>query len=429
MLDLNSIINIDVNFPSVAAQTENFSLGMIFGQTASITPAERVKIYSSIEAVIADGFSDNTAIINAATKYFSQFPQPSELAIGVQVAPGTANISTMTTDSPTLVVDSTATMYVGEGISGTGIPVGTTILAITNSTTITMSANATATESSGTLTLSGETAVEAMTAIREANPDWYIGCLIGASASDIQALAAYVESASPAAIQFYTTSDPNVLTNAQGNICGLLQSSKYRRSFGQYSTYPDAVVAIMGYACGEGLTSFDLAFKAEQGVTPDNLTVSQATTLKNLNCNYYAPFNNIYNLFVNGVMADGSHFDDVLGIDTLTANIQAGITELMMSATKIPLTDAGMLSLTKAIEGACDKALATGFIAPGIWTGSNILDLQTGTTLANGYYVQASSVTSLTSEEIANRTAPPIYVCIILAESGESFTITVNANR
>lgn len=426
MLDLSSFINIVVNTPSAGATSaQNFSLGLIVGQTTAIT--DRVKVYSSITEVLADGFNDNSALINAARLYFSQSPQPSQLAIGRQAPSGSATVAQMTADSATVTVNATAGMTVGDAITGTGIPAGTTIASVaSDGITLTMSNPATAAATSGTITFTGETALEAFTACRKANYNWYMGYVVGAATADIEALAAYAESTTPATLLFYTTSDAAVKAGTTGNLCAVLQAAAYQRAIGQYSTYADAAVAIMGYACGSISESVDLYFKDEVGVTPDDLGTSVVQTLQNENCNYLETYNNSYVKFRSGVMANGSHFDDISGLDQLKSDIELSVADLIASSGKVPLTDTGMSQITTVVAAACAKAYSRGFIGAGVWAGPTVLNLATGTALANGYSVQVASVSSLTVAERSARQAPKIYVCIIRAESAESFYFAIN---
>jgi hypothetical protein len=70
----------------------------------------------------------------------------------------TATVTTQTSGSTSIVISSVANLAVGMTASGTGIPSGAHITAISSSTlTITISAAATSTASSGTLTFSGNT--------------------------------------------------------------------------------------------------------------------------------------------------------------------------------------------------------------------------------------------------------------------------------
>lgn len=76
--------------------------------------------------------------------------------IGGGAPPGTTVLDGVTTNASPTLTSATAAFTaadVGRTVSGTGIPGGTTILTVTNGTTVTMSANATATGSSLTVTI------------------------------------------------------------------------------------------------------------------------------------------------------------------------------------------------------------------------------------------------------------------------------------
>lgn len=278
---------------------------------------------------------------------------------------------------------------------------------------------------------SSETAVEALTACRAANGEWYIGIILGAAKADITALAAYVEGASPACVLFYTTADSDVLAGADGNVCKTLQEAAYRRSLGQYSTQANAVCGIAGYASGanDGVTSYDLMFKPEVGVTPEDISADQALNLDGENCNYLVTRSSDYTFFQAGVMADGTFFDEVLGIDVLTENIQDAVINVQMSSAKVPQTDAGISVITAAIGDACKTSVDSGFLAPGVWTGAPVASLSTGDHLPSGYTIMVGSVDDQSATDRAKRVTPPIYVCVKLAGSVHSVVIVVNVNR
>jgi len=273
----------------------------------------------------------------------------------------------------------------------------------------------------------GETALEALTACRAANTQWY-GCLyIGAVKADVEALAPYVESATPSCVMFYTTADADVLTATAGNVALALKTAGYNRTLGQYSTYANAVASIKGYAMGASSEAYDLDFKSEPGVTSEVLTSAQVASLKGQNINFLTTYENAYTFFGEGVMASGRHFDEVIGVDILTNDIKSAVMSVLTSQTKIAQTNAGTQTITTAITKACYAAYKRGFIAGGVWAGNNVINLKTGDTLTNGYSIQVSDISVLSSADKAARKSPPIYVCIILAGSEESFTITVNA--
>lgn len=273
-----------------------------------------------------------------------------------------------------------------------------------------------------------ESPVAALTACRAADTSWYICVPIGATKDDIIAMAAFVESAKPSTLMFCTTADNDVFTGAAGNLCAKLQNSKYSRTLVQYSAYPNAAASIAGYACAENDSSeaFDLALKSEPGVSTDDLTSTDVSVLQNENCNYYANYENQYDLFMPGNMIDGTPCDEIMGIDILTANIKAAVMSVLVSRKKIPLSDDGIALATSAIAIECDKAKSAQFIKPGVWNGGTVLQLKNGDSLVNGYSIQADSVENLSETQKSQRKAPPIYVCLILADSARSFTITAN---
>ena len=276
-----------------------------------------------------------------------------------------------------------------------------------------------------------ETALAALTACRAANSSWYLCVPLKAAKDDIVLMAGFIEAAVPASIMFCTTADADVKAGTAGNLCLQLQTAKYRRTLTQYSTYADAVASIAGYACAanDGSQAFDLAFKSEPGVTADSLTSTDTAILDNEGCNYYANYENQYDLFMRGNMADGTPADEVIGIDMLTSQIQSNAMAVLTGSPKIPQTDAGIALVTAAVATACDQAKQRGFLAEGIWGGGTVMQLKHGDALANGYSIQAQPVSSLSAADHTARKAPPIYVCIILANSIRSVVLTINVNR
>lgn len=276
-----------------------------------------------------------------------------------------------------------------------------------------------------------ETALTALTACRAANKNWYLCVPLQAAKDDIVLMASYIETAAPASIMFCTTADNDVKAGTAGNLCLQLQAGKFRRTLTQYSTFANAVASISGYACAanDGSQAFDLAFKTEPGVTAENLTQTDTSILENEGCNYYAKFEGQYDLFLRGNMADDTPADEVIGIDMLTAQIQSNVMSVLAGNPKIPLTDEGIALIIASVATACDQARQRGFLAAGTWGGETVMQLKHGDALANGYSIQAQPVSSLSASDHAARKAPPIYVCIILANSIRSVVLTVDVNR
>ena len=373
---LDSIVDIQVLVSPLAAARSSFNQTLIIGNTNVISVSDRLKLYESAAEVLEDFALTDPEYI-AANIYFSQSPAPDKLWIGRQ--------------------------------------------------------------DSG----SGETLVEALQACREASTEWYIAICLGAEYADHVACAAYIETATPSSVYAYTTSDADCLTGTASppDIFTYLKSLGYSRSIGQYATtqtavYPNniyAIVAIMGYACGQnsGLanSAFTLKFKQETGIAIEPLSSSNINVIEGNNGNLYLEYANYYTIFEQGRMANGTFFDERINLDMFTNNLQLTIMDLLYQNPKIPQTDAGVTQLIQACNEACDEAVRIGFLGPGTWTGANILNLKTDDPLPNGYLVQAAPLSTQTQADREARKSVPLYIAIKESGAVHSVLVGVYVNR
>ncbi|WP_373419758.1 DUF3383 family protein [Brevibacillus reuszeri] len=278
-----------------------------------------------------------------------------------------------------------------------------------------------------------ETAQEAVEACRAANNDWYACYVVNATSAVIEAVAGAVEAMLPESAYFYTTSDEDVKEGTAGNIMETLKNKGYKRTIGLFSTTPHAAAAMMGYAMGANTgganSAYTLAYKSLVGVAPEPLSTTEAINILKLNGNAYTQYGPKFTLLVQGTMASGVHFDEVLNLDMLKAEIQIGATNALVMAKKITQTDDGTTLLMSAIEEQCEKSVLRGAIAPGVWNAEPILTLERGDTLSKGYLVLAGSVADQSQEEREARKAPAIYVPVKLAGAYEHVVIGVIVNR
>lgn len=385
-LTLAPIIKISASLAAKAATRKGFNTALILGTSEVIPQSERLRVYYSADALIEDGFKDDSAEYKAAKLYFSATETPTKLYVGTKYS----------TDTDLLT---------------------------------------------------------AARACRSANSEWYVLIPLGASDSDIMALADWVESAQPSTILAYTTGESVNLSlheNASGTdadkdtegIFKKLKAKGYRRSFGQYCNQPDtpdAVAATMGYAMGanDGTvnSAYTLAYKHLPGVTPDDLTENQVAYVAGTeestgnNGNVYVNRNDYYNVLQQGRMADGTPFDEIIYLDMLMDRITLNVMDLFYKARKVPDTDPGVTQIMNVINNACDQFVNIGYIAPGVWKDGDILKLKYGDTLAKGYLVQAESVNNQSQADRENRLSPPVYVSIKLAGAIEYITIPIKVNR
>lgn len=373
---LDSIVDIQVLVSPLAAARSSFNQALIIGDTNVISVSDRLKLYESAAEVLEDFALTDPEYI-AANIYFSQSPAPDKLWIGRQ--------------------------------------------------------------DSG----SGETIVEALQACREASTEWYIAICLGAEYADHIACAAYIETATPSSVYAYTTSDADCLTGTASppDIFTYLKSLGYSRSIGQYATtqtavYPNniyAIVAIMGYACGQnsGLanSAFTLKFKQETGIAVEPLTSTQINVIEGNYGNLYLEYADYYTIFEQGKMADGTFFDERINLDMFVNNLQLTIMDLLHQNPKIPQTDAGVTQLIQACNEACDEAVRIGFLGPGTWTGPNVLNLKYDDPLPAGYLVQAEALSTQTQADREARKSVPLYIAIKESGAVHSVLVGVYVNR
>lgn len=186
----------------------------------------------------------------------------------------------------------------------------------------------------------------------------------------------------------------------------------------------------MGYAMGGNTgainSSYSLAYKALNGVKVDDLTVAEIGYLKSKNANYYIKRGGTYTVLEPGICSDGGWFDELIGVDQLTTDLQKACMDVLVSQGKVPYTDAGALQFVVACNEACNEAVNVGFLTPGVWQGGTVLGVQNGDTFETGYMVQVESVLNQSAEARASRICPPIYVCAILAGAIHSVTIKLD---
>lgn len=281
----------------------------------------------------------------------------------------------------------------------------------------------------------GETALQAITACRTFNNEWYAAMIIGADDNDHEAVAAYIEGlgVDQPSMYLFQTDNADVLSAASGNIFETLSGEAYKRTLGQYSTQVYAIAGTLGYPMGQvsdfAGSYFTLMFKAFPGVTAEDITSAQLANIKTNKGNAYVSRGTGRNGLEEATMFSGNYFDEILYLDKLVNEIQTNVGDLLYQTPRVPQTESGMAQLRTVIGQACQKLVNIGLIAPGQWTGASLLSLQTGDTLPTGYLVLSDSISSQNQSDRESRIAPPIYVAVKLGGAIQSVLITVNVNR
>lgn len=368
-LSLNDVVRVVINMSPRAAVRPGFNLGLIVGDSGVISEEERIRIYNAdtaLQAMAEDGFDLESPEYQAVNLYLQAQPQPTRVAVGVQGAE--------------------------------------------------------------------ETPLEAVMACRSANREWHGVHVCDADKEDILAVAGFVETVSPSAALFYSTQDEDVLTAAEGSIFKAMAALNYLRSWGMYHhEHPYAAAGAMGYAYGANTgtanSAYTLALKRIPVLTTVPINDTELANIKDNNGNVYINRGATYDLLEDGNMADGTPFDEVINLDMLANDVQMSILDLLVSRPKVPQTDAGVTDIISAIIPDFDNAVNRGFLAPGQWNGPSILELETGDTLPNGYFIQAEPVASQSRADREARKAPPLYAAVKFAGAIQEVLFQIDVDR
>jgi hypothetical protein len=377
-LPVSNVVNVDVIMSPVAASGRNFGTLLILGTSTVIPVSERIRQYSSIED-IGDDFGVSAPEYAAATIFFSQSPKPQQVLIGRW-------------------------------------------------------AKSLATGETGTV----ETLPAAANACLQYT-NWY-GLAIADSAAlvdaDVISVAAAIEASSLSRIFAVTTSDATTLVAGNTTSIGYkLKAAGYGRTFWQYSsTNKYAAISAFGRAFTVNFTgsntTLTLKFQTEPGVTYDTLTLSQASAIDAINGNVFVYYQNDTAILQQGVMANGDFFDERHGLDWLQNYVQTNLYNLLYtSKTKIPQTDAGITRLLSNVELSMSQAVTNGLIAPGVWNGGPIGQLESGDTLTKGYYVYAQPLSAQAQSDREARKAPLMQVACKLAGAVHYADVQINVVR
>lgn len=286
--------------------------------------------------------------------------------------------------------------------------------------------------------IAAETLAAAVTALVAASGDWYSGELVeeGVDSASIIAAANVIEAQDKKRIFGVTITDTTAIDpTSTTDLAYLLDANNLGRTFAQYSQYePQAIASFFGRASTvnfEGSnTTLTLKFKQEPGVRAETITSNQAAALKAKHCNVFVNYDNDTAIIQEGVMADGTFFDERHGIDWLENAVQTAVWNLLYtSSTKIPQTDAGTHLIVTTIEGILLQAVTNGLVAPGVWNAGGFGQLKQGDFLSKGFYVYAPPVASQSQADREARKSVVIQIAVKLAGAIHFVDVIINVNR
>jgi len=491
-LPISDIVNVQVVLTPLAAQTRNFGSLLILGDSNVIDTTERLRLYTTLDA-IAEDFGTNAPEYKAAALYYGQTPQPSVCYVGKWAQSATSgllrggvlsasqqlltNFSAITDGGAKITIDGGAEQVLSAldftGVANLNAVAAVLDAAITGATVVWDAANArfliTSSSTGATSTVSfasapstgtditnvfrigadddgyrvdgvvAEALVDAVQTLTNMSSDWY-GLYVASDPvptnDEVLAVAAYIEGSGLSRIYGVTTQNTSVLDSVvTSDIASQLKALGYKRTFVQYSsTNAHAAASIFGRAFTVNFdgsnTTLTIKFKQEPGVAAETLTSSQAATLRDKNCNVFVRYNNDTSIIQEGVMVNGYFFDEVHGTDWLQNDVQTAVWNLLYtSPTKVPQTDAGVNQILTTINQRLEQAVVNGLVAPGVWNAPGFGALNQGDTLSTGYYTYAPAVATQSQADREARKAPVIQCAIKLAGAVHFVDCIINVNR
>lgn len=486
-LSVDRVVNVQVNLQPTAVPRRTFGILCIAGDSAVIDGSERIRSYTTLEAV-AEDFGLSAPEYLAAELYFSQTPRPRTLniarwfpaAVSAFLRGGTAqtvlaswnaiedgafkieidgaeaslsgldfSLAASMAEVAAVIDAALATVDAGCSWDGTRFVVtadstgaeSTLGYATAPSAGADVGAMAGLTADLAYVPVPGfdaETPAECAATLADVSPEWY-GLMFAATAAitDEQHVAAagFIEGASKSRVYGATVTDTRILSASYtDDLASQLKTLSRKRSVVQYSANAHAVASFFGRAFtvnfSANRSTITLKFKQQPSVAAETLTETQATALKNKNCNVFVNYDNDTAIIQEGVVGSGAYFDEVHGLDWLQNAVQTECYNLLyQSKTKIPQTESGVGQIKARIASVFREAVANGLIAPGVWNADGFGQLEQGQYLPQGWYIYSQPIVDQAQSEREARKAPPIQCAVKLAGAVHFVDVQIDVNR
>lgn len=480
------VANVTISSSPTFPARKGFGLLNIIGISAILPLGERARSYSDMDDVAVD-FPSNSEEYKAAQVGFSQKPRVTELMISrrfASAAPGellgaavpVANLTTLTAianggfdiaidgvvkkltgidmtaqttfngiatvlqtklsvaSAGTTCVWDGSRFIVRSGTTGITSTIGYAAVASGTGTPTDISVTIGLTTGTKTTGIAAETIATALSAIQDFNQSWYgYGFTNEVTTQNVKDAMAWAQAR--VKIFGYTSSDASIAdSSSTTDLAYYGKANLYDRSFLTFDN--DDPYQWVSAACRMFTVNFNnqnststLKFKQLPGTTPVNITETQRKVLVSKNCNYYTYFGESA-MIAEGVMCDGTFFDERHGLDWLQNAIETNVFGFLYTRqTKVPQTDRGVQLIVQQVEKALQEGVNNGLLAPGTWEGEDLGTVKSGDFLKEGYYAFAQAVADQNQSDREARIAPPIQALACGAGAIHFANIAVNFQR
>lgn len=430
MANPDNIVTVNITVQDAAVSQAGFGTPLVMTHESPFGP-ELVRSYSSVAAMVSDGFAPTGAAVAAVTAILGQNPKVPSVKVGRRTTAAAAQtvvvtVATVADDTDYTVNINGTAFTIDSGSSATNLTIAAALHAAINagSEPVTSTDNLDGTfdlvaDTAGApfgLTLSSgltqddQTAAASVAAdyaaIKVEDNDFYGVLLAETGTLDAAALAA--AALSDRKIVGLRCADSDILSDTAGNLAETLEVAGYNNVYLLYgedvTQYADC--AWMGKQFPKNPGSATWAFKSLAGVAVDSLTDTQISNIEANDANHYTSTKGL-SMTLQGTMASGRFIDIQRGIDWLTVRMQERILQLLANSDKIAFTDAGIASLESEVRAQLEEAVANNVIT-------------------TGYTVTPPAVADVSATDKANRVLGDLDFSATLA--GAIHTVTINGS-
>lgn len=391
-MSLDSILNISITNTTVSVTQQGFGVPLILGYHTRFT--DRFREYSTLAAMVSDGFTATDMEYRAASKVFSQNPRPTSVIVGRRLTKSTRTV----TVTPVAVHGATYTVTINGTDFSYPADSATSVQEIVEGLTAAINGGSepvTAAEDDTTMTLTGDTYAQftlsvsatngASMALQDtttdagwatdladllaASKDWYAVIMTSKGAAEIAAAAAWVEANQRLLIA--STFDADCLTSATTDVASDLQDAAYARTSLMWHqdpySFPEA--AWFGKLLPETPGSATWEYKTLAGITVTPTTTGFLTDtaighLESKNASFYVELGGV-NVTRNSKVAADEWLDIVIGLDWLKARMQERIYSRLVGLKKIPFTAVGIAVIEAEIRAQIQEGVRAGLLVGG----------------------------------------------------------------
>lgn len=378
MASINSVVSVQIRANSRNPTRAGFGTPLIL--TYHTVFAEKWRVYTSLAAMTADGFTSTSSAYRMAQALTDQNPSVRSWIVGRK---DTAPVFTQDV-TITSAVEGAHVRFKIIDSAGVVQQIDHTIGAAATTTTVATAvellveaiAGVTSTSAAAVVTVGADTAgfkpyiydvencyvVETtadsdyddeLSALELLDNSWYFVLTDSESKANVDKVAAWVLSRTK--LYFVSTQSGAELagTGTLGFDLKALTNGRTVLIYG-FNAHEHIGARWVGAGAPEDPGSITWALKALRGATAKDLTPTQETNLEADNINHYQSIAGLGSTRP-GKVASGEWIDVVHGIDAMTAAIQEAVWTVMANAKKIPFTEAGLDLIASAILGAMKR--------------------------------------------------------------------------